>query len=54
MISNRRGVTRAAGLAVVAVLAALALVLIVYRLKENKSGPGVTAVPLTDRRRRGR
>ena len=47
MISNRRGVTRAAGLALVAVLAVLAVVLILYKLKDNKNGPGVAAVPLT-------
>jgi hypothetical protein len=46
MISNRRGVTRAAGLAVVAVLAVLALVLVIYKFKNEKAGPGVSAVPL--------
>ena len=47
MIFNRRGVTRAAGLALVAVLAILAVVLILYKLKDNKAGPAVAAVPLT-------
>src|SRR5437762_4977461 len=46
MISHRRGVTRAAEVAVVALFAALALVLIIYKLKENKGGVGVPAVPL--------
>ena len=47
MISRRRGALRPTGLIVVAVLACLALVLIILKFKDNSSGPGVSAVPLT-------